>query len=132
MLWREHSVYTTGMTFQKHIVNTIIVAEVVSSHVVLATAKDALDLLGNTMYQGYSAVILHQHNITPNFFDLQSGIAGEVFQKFTNYRMHLAIVCNTREFKSKSLRDLIHECNKSGKISFVLSVEEALKRLSTN
>lgn len=58
--------------------------------------------------------------------DLKSGFAGEILQKFSNYRMKLAIIGDFSEIKSKSLRDFIRESNNRRTISFVSSIEEAL------
>jgi hypothetical protein len=37
-------------------------------------------------------VCLEEADFDPEFFDLRSGIAGEIFQKCANYRLRLAIV----------------------------------------
>ena len=37
-------------------------------------------------------MIIHEKNITPEFFDLKNRMAGEILQKFSNYRIRLAIV----------------------------------------
>jgi hypothetical protein len=115
---------------ETHIMNNIDIAEVVSSAVVIKTAEDGLDLLGSLYYQGFDRIILHEQNITPAFFDLKTGIAGEVLQKFSTYRVRLAIVGDFTKYSSKSLQDFIFESNKAGHIVFVNSTAEALDRLS--
>ena len=94
-------------------------------------AQDALDLIGNSSYRGASGVIIKKENLSPDFFDLKNGIAGEILQKFSNYRMQLAIVGDFSEYASKSLRDFIYESNKSGRINFVGSFEEAKEKLNS-
>ena len=59
-----------------------------------------------------------------------NGIAGEILQKFSNYRVQLAIVGNFSKYSGKSLHDFIYESNKGGQIHFVNSVSEALVKLS--
>lgn len=105
------------------------IAELVADGIVIHTASDGLDLIGNVYYQGFDRVILHQKNIAPAFFDLKTGIAGEILQKFSNYRMRLAIVGDFASIESKSLRDLIFESNKGKQVGFVGTVEEALEKL---
>jgi hypothetical protein len=56
-------------------------------------------------------------------------MAGEILQKFTNYRMRLAIVGDFSIFSSKSLQDFIYESNKGKQINFSDSVGNALKAL---
>ncbi|WP_439554989.1 DUF4180 domain-containing protein [Dyadobacter sp.] len=118
------------MTITSHTVNEIQIAEVTSDKLIIETAEDGLDLLGNLYYQGFDSIIIHEENLTPSFFDLKTGIAGEILQKFSNYRMRLAIVGDFQNYPGKSIRDFISESNRSGKINFLESVEEALKKLS--
>jgi hypothetical protein len=106
------------------------IAQVQSAAVLINTAEDALDLLGNLYYQGFDGIILHQENITPDFFDLRNGIAGEILQKFSTYRMKLAIVGDFENLASKSLKDFIFESNKQQQINFVATTEAAMDKLS--
>lgn len=105
------------------------VAEISSEGIVISTTSDALDILGNAYYGGFEKIILHEKNITPEFFDLKTKLAGDILQKFSNYRMKLAIV-GTFDYNSKSLADFIFESNKLGTILFVTSVEEAINKLN--
>jgi hypothetical protein len=91
---------------------------------------DAVDLLGNTSYLEAQSVIIEKEHLVEEFFDLSTCFAGEVLQKFSNYRIKLAIVGDFSKYTSKSLRDFIYESNKNGYILFVGSKEEALERLS--
>jgi hypothetical protein len=65
----------------------------------------------------------------PDFFDLKSGLAGEILQKFSNYRVKLALAGDFSEIRSKSLKDFIRECNRGKTIFFVNSINDALSRL---
>lgn len=106
------------------------IAEIVAEDLVIANLEDGTDLIGNIYYQGFDKVILYEKNITPQFFDLSTKIAGEILQKFSNYRIGLAIVGNFENYQSKSIKDFIFESNKLGKINFVNSKEDAVKALS--
>jgi len=59
-------------------------------------------------------------------------LAGEILQKFSNYRVRLAIVGDFSTFTSKSIKDFIYESNKGRHINFVSSLDEAIKVLSKN
>ena len=118
------------MKIETHQLNDTKIAEVISTDVVIRTVEDGVDLVGNLYYQDYDKVVIHQENITPDFFDLKTGIAGEILQKFSNYRVRLAIVGDYTPYSGKSIRDFIFESNKSGQINFVSSLSEALDRLS--
>jgi|SRR5690606_34975514 len=106
------------------------IAEIITDDIVLRTTEDGLDLLGNLYYQGFDIIILHEKNITPDFFNLRTKIAGDILQKFSQYKMPLAIVGDFSKFKSKSLNDFIFESNKGKQINFVSSISEALNSLS--
>lgn len=114
------------MQIKAHKVQNKEIAEIVSDEIILKTKDDALDLMGSLYYQGFEKIILHEKDISPSFFDLKSGFAGEVLQKFSNYRMQLAIVGDFEKYASKALRDFIYECNKGKLVNFVSSVSFAI------
>lgn len=118
------------MQIKTHEINTIKIAEIISDEILIQTAQDGLDLLGNIYYDGFEKLILHQKNISPEFFDLKNGLAGEILQKFSNYRIHLVIVGDFSEFTSKSLNDFIYESNQGKQVNFLNSVSEALEKLA--
>lgn len=95
------------MVIKSHEINNIRIAEVISDEVIIQSAQDGLDLMGNIYYQGFDKIVLYEENITPDFFDLKTKIAGEILQKFSNYRIGLAIVGDFSKFESKSMRDFI-------------------------
>nr|HPR34001.1 DUF4180 domain-containing protein [Prolixibacteraceae bacterium] len=70
-------------------INGIHIAEIHSETVVIGDTQDALDMMAECAYQGSYKIIVQQKNIRPEFFDLKTGIAGEVLQKFSNYRAQL-------------------------------------------
>ncbi len=119
------------MKIETHKKNLINIAEVISEDIVISNASDGLDLLGNLYYQDFDKIIIHEKNITPDFFDLKNGMAGEILQKFSNYRVRLAIIVNFSKFTSKSINDFIFESNNGKQINFVGSQPEAIKVLTS-
>lgn len=117
------------MQILSHKTNNTEIAEIISDEITIQNADDTLDLLGNVYYQGFDKMIIHQKNLTPDFFDLKNKMAGEILQKFSNYRMRLAIVGDFSVFSSKSLNDFIYESNKGKHVNFVASIHEALEAL---
>lgn len=105
------------------------VALISSEGIVIHHVNDALDLMANVKYQECDKMLLRKEQITDDFFELKSGIAGEILQKFTNYQMRVAIVGEFSGYNSKSLNDFIYECNQGDKILFKGSVDEALTAL---
>jgi hypothetical protein len=117
------------MKFIVHPTEKGTVAEL-SGQIILNDTEDMVDVLGNADYQGARKIIVHSSQLNPDFFELRSGIAGDMLQKISNYRMSLAVVGDFANVESKSLRDFIFESNKRGQVCFVDSLEEALQRLS--
>ncbi|WP_373552439.1 DUF4180 domain-containing protein [Haliscomenobacter sp.] len=91
--------------------------------------QETVELLINCAYQGAEKIIIHAHQLIPDFFDLKTGIAGEILQKVSTYQLRLAIVGDFSQYTSKSLQDFIFESNKMGRVSFVSSAEEAKAKL---
>lgn len=118
------------MNVQKHIVNQTEIAEVVSDKVAIQNTQDALDLMGSLYYQGFDRVILYEKNLTPDFFDLKNRMAGDILQKFSNYRMRLAIIGDFSKFTSRSLRDFIGESNRGRQVNFAPNLKAALDFLA--
>jgi hypothetical protein len=111
-------------------INDFNIAEIISNTIELNNEQDALDILANCAYQDATRIMMYQENITEDFFDLKTTLAGDVLQKFSNYRVKLAIVGDFTKYNSKSLRDFIYESNKTGRISFVATKQEAIDALS--
>lgn len=118
------------MEIKTHLVNDKKIAEITSDKIIIQSIEDGTDLVGNVYYQDFGLVIIHEKNISPAFFDLKTGIAGEILQKFSNYRIRLAVVGDFSKFDSKSIRDFIFESNTSKHINFVENLAKALEKLS--
>ena len=114
------------MEIKTHNIDNAKVAEIITDKVILRSTEDGLDLLGNLYYQGFDKIIIHEKNITPEFFDLRTKIAGEILQKFAQYQMPLIIVGDFSKYKSKSLNDVIFESNKSQQINFIKDLSNIL------
>jgi hypothetical protein len=110
-------------------INGVCIAEVVSDDVEIRNVQDALDILSECYSRGASSIIVKDKNIVPDFFDLKTGLAGEILRKFSMYRFKLAIVGDFADVSSKSLNAFIYESNKAGDTCFVSSVDEAKERL---
>jgi hypothetical protein len=110
-------------------INGISIAEIISDSILIKKTQDALDIIAESNYRGSWKMIIHEKNVISDFFDLKTGIAGEILQKFSTYNVQLAIVGDFSKYSSKSLADFIYESNKLGRINFVNSIGEAKDRL---
>ena len=118
------------MTTEIHQAGAAKIAEIVAEEILINNAEDGLQLLVDLYYQDVDKIIIREKNITSDFFDLKTGLAGEILQKFSNYRVQLAIIGDFSKYNSKSLEDFIYESNKGRQINFLTSKTEALKILS--
>lgn len=105
------------------------IAEIRSDDLVINNVQDALDIMANADALGARKIILYEKNISPEFFQLKTGLAGEVLLKFTNYKVDLAIIGEFSKYKSKSLEAFIYETNKGNQFYFVQNIETAKNRL---
>ena len=115
--------------FKFHEIENTVIAELSDENFIISDVQDAVDLMGNLSFSGSSTIIIRESNLTPDFFRLQTGLAGEILQKFSNYRIKLAIVGEFSKYKSKSLQDFIRESNKGNHIFFCNNLEAALSKL---
>lgn len=101
-----------------------------SEEPVIHTVQDALDLIATVQYEsGAERMVLGADLLNGAFFELRSGFAGEILQKFVQYQMKLGIVGDFSVYSSKALRDFIYESNQGRHICFAASEEEAMARL---
>ena len=117
--------------YHKTTENTII-AELTDEKFMISQVQDALDLMANLGVFDCQSIIIHERNLNTDFFDLKTGLAGEILQKFSNYQVKLAIVGDFSKYKSKSLQDFIRESNRRDMIFFVDNLESALLKLTNN
>lgn len=72
-----------------------------------------------------NGLLLEEADLGATFFDLRSGLAGELFQKFVNYRMPLAIVLSSAGAHGERFDELVHEHWAHPVVRFFSSAEEA-------
>ncbi|WP_410809585.1 DUF4180 domain-containing protein [Micromonospora sp. 067-2] len=96
----------------------------------LATEQDALDLIG-AAFLGAQVVAVPASRLDERFFALGTRFAGEVMQKFVNYRLRLAVVgdISAHLAASSALRALVYESNQGGHIWFVPDLDALDTRL---
>ena len=94
---------------------------------------DANDLIGEAWgEENISLIAVPAARFDPEFFRLRSLLAGEVLQKFVNYRLQLAIVGDIAAYleASEALRDFVWESNRGNHVWFVADEAELEARLA--
>lgn len=100
-------------------VNGTAIAEIISNEVVFNKLEDALDIMMNCYYQGADRILIQEEHLPAAFFNLSSGMAGELLQKFSTYSMGLTIVGDFTKYTGKSFNDFMRESIKAGRIQFL-------------
>lgn len=106
------------------------IAEVKDSGILINNLDDGLQIMVDCAAQEAYKAILYQENISADFFELKTKLAGDILQKYTQYDFDIAIVGDFSVYNSKSLNDFIYESNKGRKINFVATRDEAITKLS--
>ena len=96
----------------------------------IGSVDDIPDALNASIDSG--GLILDESQIAPEFFDLRTGFAGEVLQRFTNYRARLAIVVANPDAYGSRFGELAFEHRTHRVVRFFVSEQQARQWLSYN
>ncbi len=120
------------MTAAIYTLHGIQVFEVPSDGPVIQTEREAADILGEAMGRDAKLVALPSVRLSPAFFQLRTGLAGAIAQRFVNYRMKLAIIgaIPEEDLQSTALQAFIMECNRGQNIWFFDRMENLKKKLA--
>lgn len=118
------------MKIAVHQSEAVKIAEVISDVIIVNNAEEGLQLMVDLYYQDFDKIIIPAQSITPDFFDLKTGIAGEILQKFSNYKVQLVLVGDFAKYPGQRIQEFIYESNKGRQVNFLGTVEEAVERLS--
>ena len=116
-----------NVTHKLEMVNGITITVIADKEFMIENAQQFLDVVFNLPSD---VIVFHKENFPETFFDLKTGLAGDILQKVVTYSRRIAIVGDFSKYESKSLRAFIYESNKSNTVVFVSSHDEALDKLS--
>ena len=108
------------------------VLECVPDGAKLQSYHDAVDLIGKTFENRASLIVVPVECLDDEFFQLKTRIAGELIQKFVQYRRRLAIVGDISRHlaESSALRAFVAESNRGKDVWFVASLDDLDDRLA--
>jgi hypothetical protein len=89
----------------------------------IRSVSDISGALGASLKQG--GLVLTEADLCPEFFDLHTGLAGEVLQKFVNYRARLAIVLPNPRAHGERFNELVYEHRGHAAVRFFGSESDA-------
>jgi hypothetical protein len=88
----------------------------------ISNDRDAVDAIAEAHYGHEADTVVVPVDLLPEeFFQLSSGLAGAIVQKFVNYRMGLIVLgdVSAHEAASTSFRDWVREANRGRELRFV-------------
>ena len=93
--------------------------------------REARDLVAEAFVEGATMVAIPAGRLEPAFFDLRSGVAGDLLQVSATYRTRLAIVGELPEpaASSTAFAALVRESNAGTHHWFVASLDALRERL---
>jgi len=106
------------------------VAEMQSKGIIIRSARDAADIIGQLLERGVRKLILHQDNLCPEMWEVSNGLAEAILKNFSDSAVEVAIVGDFDQNRSKDLRAFIEKTNLGNQTMFVGNVELARMRLS--
>ncbi len=93
--------------------------------------SDLNELLSLCYYHNSNNILLSEKNLSDEFFNLRSGLAGAAMQKFANYQVKVAILLPSKAQHSERFRELMYEMSRSNHFRFYDNQEEAELWLTT-
>ncbi|MBJ6362373.1 DUF4180 domain-containing protein [Paenibacillus sp. GCM10012307] len=103
--------------------------EVMSVQNPLRTEQDAVDLVALCLEQESPLLLLHGEVLSEDFFKLRTGIAGQMIQKWINYRIKTAAVIPKELIHQGRFKEMAVESNRSNHFGVFESREDAVNWL---
>lgn len=113
-------------------VGETLVAVCPSGAPVLAAEADALAVIGALYGSGAELVVFDVGQLAPAFFELRTGLAGAILQKFQNYGLRVAILGDiaAKTAASPALADFVRETTRRGEVLFLSDADALRARLA--
>ncbi|MDF5752118.1 DUF4180 domain-containing protein [Spongiactinospora sp. TRM90649] len=99
---------------------------------VIRDERSATDVMGDAFGRRAEVVVVPVQRLTDDFFVLRTRVAGEIAQKFTNYRLLLVVVGDIAGHLAASapLRDFVRETNQGDHLWFLEDLGAVTERLA--
>lgn len=91
----------------------------------ISRESDLNEILSLCYYHKSNFILLNDQNLSEEFFNLHSGLAGAAMQKFANYQVKVAMHLPHNADKSERFKELMYEMSKSSHFRFYDNREAA-------
>jgi len=95
------------------------------------TPLEPAAVLARCIEDGARAILLDEAALPAEFFDLRTGLAGELLQKLTPYRIRLACVVPDARVHPTHFQDFLREANRGVQFRFLTTREAAIDWLES-
>lgn len=94
--------------------------------------QDVVDLIASAWEHRSRMFVIPARRLPEEFFDLSSGVAGAMLQKFVDYRRRVVVLgdISARTARSEALAGLVYESNRGTDVWFLDEVTELDERLA--
>ena len=89
------------------------------------------EILTGCIEYGAGSVLLDEDSLTADFFNLSTGLAGELLHKLGNYRIRLAGVVPDPSVHSNRFQEFLRETNDGEQFRFFATRSEAIRWLES-
>jgi PadR family transcriptional regulator AphA len=99
--------------------------ETIQGEFIIEKEEDALDLLSLCGEHEISCLLIHYENLSAGFFDLRTGLAGSVLQKFVLYRLKTAAIIPPEKIEGR-FGEMVREANRGNQFRVFNTSAEAV------
>jgi len=93
---------------------------------------DPAAVVGGCIESDAAAVLLDERALPADFFDLSTGLAGELLHKLSTYRLRLAGVVPDPTAHSTRFQEFLRETNRGAQFRFFTTRREAITWLESS
>jgi PadR family transcriptional regulator AphA len=95
----------------------------------IGTEQNAVDLVAACMENDTNLLMIHAEALVDDFFELRTGLAGSILQKFINYHVKAVVVMTDSQKMKGRFKEFSTEANKGNSFRVFSSKAEAEKWL---
>ena len=92
---------------------------------IIRDERDIMGLMTLCGEAGSNRIMISRGSLNPDFFDLSTGVAGEISHKLSTYRVKTAFVMDLSTISSERFQEWANECNRGNEIRFFEDILEA-------
>lgn len=107
------------------------IAVINDKSLVINDVQETIDLIADILYgERIDHILIYGHNFSDAFYNLKTGLLGDITQKFINYNVKVTIIVDYERFRSTSLNAFIKESNRGNHLFFFKTELEGINKLS--